>query len=209
MQKLSKTIVIGGPIAVGKSTLVSSLPFPQVQELDPNDEIQKLLLRKLYEGDIFGAQLFQMDLIYTRFNKYKEVANKETHVFDRMIFEDYIFAKKLLSKDKNVWAYYEGIWTDLVDQVVNEVGKPRLYILLTCSWETFEQRIFHRNRKSEIDNFEANRAYFKELIDEYEDFMKSIFEKYNLDHVIINTDEMSILEVIETAQDALKVRGIL
>ncbi len=103
MEKFANVIVVGGPIAAGKSSLVGALPFIPVQELDPNDELQKLLLAKLYEGDEIAAQVFQLDMMLSRFDKYKKVANlKEIHVFDRMIFEDKLFAFLLFGHLENV-----------------------------------------------------------------------------------------------------------
>lgn len=210
MSKVSNAIVVGGPIAVGKSTLVGALPFVPVQELDPNDELQKLLLEKMYEGDKIAPQVFQLDMLLTRFDKYKNVANeKEVHVFDRMIFEDIFFAQKLLSKYPNVWNYYHSIWLDKVEEIMNVIGKPKFYILLSCNWETFSKRVFDRNRKAEIDNFEKNKAYFKEMIEEYETFVVDMLKKYEIDYMVINTDDKSILEVIDVAKAELSKRGIL
>lgn len=210
MSKVAKAIVVGGPIAVGKSTLVGALPFIPVQELDPNDELQKLLLEKMYEGDKIAPQVFQLDMLLTRFDKYKKFANSDdVYVFDRMIFEDIFFAKKLLSKYPNVWNYYHSIWQDKVDEIMNEIGKPRFHILLTCNWDTFQRRVFERNRKAEIDNFEKNINYFREMIEEYEPFVVEMFKKYDMDYVVINTDNRSILDVIDVAKDELRKRGIL
>lgn len=208
-QKLSNSIVVGGPIAVGKSTLVGALPFIAVQELETNDELQTILLRKMYEQDPIAPQIFQLDILLTRFDKYKNLANSEKmHVFDRSIFEDIFFAKKLLDKNPNVWEYYRSIWMDKVDEVVEEIGLPKLYILLTCTFETFTQRAFDRSRKAEIDNFEKNKAYFQEMIADYEKFMVEMFKIYGINYIIIPTDNMSKLEVIDFAKNELAKRGI-
>lgn len=209
-KKLSNSIVVGGPIAVGKSTLVGALPFIAVQELETNDELQNILLRKMYEQDSIAPQIFQLDILLTRFDKYKKLANDEKmHVFDRSIFEDIFFAKKLLEKTPNVWQYYNSIWQDKVDELIEEIGLPKLYILLTCTFETFTQRIFDRDRKAEIDNFEKNKAYFEEMINEYQSFMEAMFKKYNIDYIIVPTDKMNKLEVIDFTKEELTKRGLL
>ena len=208
MSKLSKVIVVGGPIAVGKSTLVGSLPFKSVQELDSNDELQKLLIEKMYEGDDIAPQIFQLDMLLTRFDKYKAaVESGEVTVFDRMIFEDVFFAKKLLKDSPNIWNYYESIFNDKIDEIMNELGKPSLYIFLSCDWSTFKERVFKRNRKAEIDNFQKNEAYFKAHIEEYPTHMKEMFDKYDIDHVIIDTNNLSKTEVIDLAKEEIRKRG--
>lgn len=101
--KLTNIIVIGGTIAAGKSSLVGALPFKPVQELDPNDDLQNILLGKMYEGDPIAKQVFQLDMMLTRYDKYKKLAQSgEKYVFDRMIFEDMLFAKLLFGDVPNV-----------------------------------------------------------------------------------------------------------
>lgn len=209
MNKFSNTIVIGGTIAAGKSSLVGALPFKPVQELDPNDELQKVLLEKMYEGDPIAKQVFQLDMMLTRFDKFKRLANNEkTHVFDRMIFEDKLFAFMLFGEVKNIWEYYESIWNDKVEELINEIGKPKLYILLEVNWEKFEERIFARNRKAEVDNFEDNKNYFKKLLEMYIPFMEESLKKYDVPYIIIDTNNIDKLEVIDEVKNELKNRGI-
>lgn len=207
--KFANAIVIGGPIAVGKSTLVGALPFEAVQELDPNDELQKLLLEQMYEGDPIAPQVFQLDMLLTRFDKYKALANRENlTVFDRSIFEDQFFAMNLLKNYANIWEYYNSIWEDKVEELINEVGVPKLYILLECDWESFKERIFARNREAETANFQKNEAYFKNMISTYVDFMTTSFKKYNIPYVVVNTNEMNKLEIIEYTKKLLSEKGI-
>ena len=210
MNKLSNSIIIGGPIAVGKSTLVGALPFIPVQELESNDELQRLLLEQMYVGDIIASQIFQLDMLLTRFDKFEKLANNEKmHVFDRSIFEDIFFAKALLSDYENIWEYYYSIWKDKVATLKSTIGLPKMYILLTCSWETFRERVFERDRSAETDNFTKNEAYFKNMINTYEDFMVSLFEEHDINYKIVNTDNLNKIEVINKAKDVLKEEGIL
>ncbi len=207
--KFANAIVIGGPIAVGKSTLVGALPFEAVQELDPNDELQKLLLEQMYEGDPIAPQVFQLDMLLTRFDKYQALANRKSlTVFDRSIFEDQFFALNLLKNYANIWEYYNSIWEDKVQELISDIGIPKLYILLECDWESFRERIFARNREAETANFQKNEAYFKNMISTYTAFMTASFQKYNIPYVVVNTDKMSKLEIIEFTKQLLIDRGI-
>ena len=209
MMKSANVIVVGGPIASGKSSLVGSLNYIPVQELDPNDELQKILLRKMYEGDKVAPQIFQLDMMLTRFDKYKKLANNEKmHVFDRMIFEDRIFAWLLLKSYPPVWEYYKGIWEDKVKEITEEIGIPKMYIILSTNWENFQKRIFKRNRKSEVDNFEKNKEYFKKLLDIYDQKLIEILEQYQIPYKVIDTNKLDRLEVIEEAKKILAEAGI-
>lgn len=208
--KFANAIVIGGPIAVGKSTLVGALPFEAVQELDPNDELQKLLLEQMYAGDPIAPQVFQLDMLLTRFDKYKAMANRESlTVFDRSIFEDLFFAMNLLKNYTNIWEYYKSIWDDKVEELINEVGIPKLYILLECDWESFRERIFARNREAETLNFQKNEAYFRNMIQTYTAFMTDIFKKYNIPYVVIDTNKLDKLEIIDFTKKLLSEKGII
>ena len=210
MKEFANIIVVGGTIAAGKSSLVGSLPFKVVQELDPNDELQNILLEKMYEGDPIAKQVFQLDMMLTRFDKYKKAAKSgEMHVFDRMIFEDVLFAEMLLKDIPNVWNYYKSIWEDKVEELVNELGKPKLYFFLKVNWDNFVKRIFNRNRPAEMNNFEKNSEYFKKLLDRYEDHLITILNKYEIEYHVIDTNKLNRIEVIEEATAVLKERGIL
>ena len=211
MKKASNIIVIGGMIAAGKSSLVGSLPFKAIQELDPNDELQNVLISKMYEGDDIAKQVFQLDIMLSRFDKYKNaVQNKDNKfVFDRSIFEDWIFAKLLLSKIPNVWEYYDSIWNDKINEMVNELGIPELYLILDINWETFMKRIFIRNRKSEVDNFNKNESYFKELFSIYLVELKRMLDKYNIPYIIVDVNDKDKLSVINEAKNILFEKGLI
>ncbi|MCP4337275.1 MAG: deoxynucleoside kinase [Mycoplasma sp.] len=205
----SKAIIVGGPVAVGKSTLVGGLPFNAVQELDPNDELQRITLQKMYEGDKIAAQIFQLDMILTRMDKYRKFSKEKIRsVYDRFIFEDYFFAEKLLSDNEHAWNYYKNIWNDLVDEIINKIGKPEIYIILTCSWENFKKRILLRNRPSEIEQFKNNPEQFKEIFMDYDLKLSKKLEKYDIDYLIINTDDVEPLELLEKVKIILAEKGI-
>lgn len=211
MKVASNIIVVGGMIAAGKSSLVGSLPFKPIQELDPNDELQRVLIKEMYEGDIIAKQVFQLDMLLSRFDKYKKASKNKKHfyVFDRMIFEDHIFAKLLLGNIPNVWEYYNSIWKDKVDEMINKIGKPKFYVILDVDWENFQDRIFKRNRKAEIDNFESNKEYFYTLHKQYVEELTKLLNEYSIDYFVINTNEKTKLQVIEETTNKLINKGII
>ena len=210
MQKFSNSIAIGGMVASGKSSLVGALPLVPVQELNSNDELQNVLMKQMYEGNKIAAQVFQLDMMLLRSDKYKKMANLEnSHVFDRMIFEDKLFAYLNFSHLENVYEYYSSIWEDKVEEVINEVGIPKVYILLSINWETFKERIMKRGRKSEVDSFSNNEKYFKKLLKLYDPFVTNLLSKYKIPFIIIDTNKMTRKEVYHKTMEILKERGIV
>ena len=207
--KYSNIIVVGGAIAAGKSSLVNSLPYIHVQELDPDDELQKVLLSKMYEGDEIASQVFQLDIMLTRFDKYKKASKtNKTYVFDRMIFEDKLFALMLFGDKKHVWEYYNSIWEDKVHEIIHEIGIPKMYILLSISWDNFKERIFKRNRKAEIENFQKNKLYFKKLLDMYDDFIIKQLNIYKIPYIVVDTNNKNKDEVLLFVKNKLEQKGM-
>ena len=210
MQKFSNSIAIGGMVASGKSSLIGALPLVPVQELNSNDELQNILLKKMYEGDKMAGQVFQLDMMLLRSDKYKKLANhKNIHAFDRMIFEDKLFAYLNFSHIENVYEFYSSIWEDKVEEIISEIGIPKIYILLTINWETFRERIIKRGRSAEINSFSNNEQYFKKLLKLYEPFIIKVLSKYKIPFVTIDTNNMTRKQVYYKTIEILKDRKVL
>lgn len=195
--------VVGGPISVGKSTLVDSLDFPQVPELDEGNKLQMILLENTYSKKRVAAEVIELFFLQTRIEKYKEFSNTlNTHILDRSIFESLWFAKE--NMDEKSFQYFKKLWIAEIKELIKNFGKPKLYILLTMDWETFKHRFFLRGRNVEVKNFESNETFFKKHIKEYEEHMKKIFIDFNINHAVINTDNMSAEEVKEQVENIIK-----
>ncbi|WP_128008714.1 deoxynucleoside kinase [Mycoplasma sp. ATU-Cv-508] len=208
MHKIANCLVVGGPIAVGKTALLEALPFQVVPELVKNDELQEILLAGLYRGDKLAAEVFQFDMLFKRFEKYQELANQtSTHAFDRSILEDLLFAKTLLKSPSDL-QYYQALWTNCWDTIAMKVGLPKLYILLTCSWRTFKKRLFVRDRYVEVSNYRSNRRYFKKLHKNYRPHMLSSFADYGISYVEIKTDRLSVKQISDLVLEEMTKRGI-
>ncbi len=196
-------IVVGGPISVGKSTLVSSLDFPQVPELNDNDKLQELMLEGTYAKNRVSPEVIEFYFLIQRIKKYKNFSNTlTTHVLDRSIFESLWFAKASMSESS--FAKFEKLWELEVLDLIKEYGKPKLYILLTMNWETFEERIFLRGREVEVKNFQENKGFFKQHVEDYEKHMISIFEKFDLKYKKIETDKLNPEIILEIANESIK-----
>lgn len=201
--KYANLIVVGGPISVGKSTLVNSLGLPQVQELDQDDKLQTLLLEMLYKKERMSPELIELYFLNDRLKKYRDFsALLQTHVLDRSILESLWFARGTLSP--RGYELFARLWEKEVKDLFEEYGKPKLYILLTMNWDTFRKRIFARDREVEVKNFRENEEYFRKHIKEYEEWMENIYKKFDVNFIKIHTDELNAEQVREIALKEVK-----
>lgn len=191
--KVSNSYAIGGMIGAGKSTLARALGeainADITFELNENDELQNLLLKKLYEGDKTSAIAFQVYFFCARFDNYKKgVAQNKITVFDRTIFEDRLFAHQNMTEDPIMFGFYDSMWHDKTKELIYSVGVPKLYVILDLEWETFKDRILHRGRASEVNNFSKNEAYFKSLHKVYKDYLVKTCEIFGIDYIVIDAN---------------------
>lgn len=189
--KVANAFAIGGMIGAGKSTLSralgDALNADVVYELKEDDELQNILLKKLYEGDKTSAIAFQVYFFCARFDNYKAgVANSNISVFDRTIFEDRLFAHQNMTADPITFGFYDSMWHDKTKELIYSVGVPKLYVVLDLKWEDFKDRIFRRGRKSEVDNFSKNEMYFKSIHSIYKDYLINVCEVYGINYIVVD-----------------------
>ena len=189
--KISNSYAVGGMIGAGKSTLTRALAkainADIVFELNEKDELQNILLKKLYEGDKNSAIAFQVYFFCSRFENYRNgIKNNNLTIFDRTIFEDRLFAHQNMTSDPVMFGFYDSMWHDKVKELIYSVGVPKLYIILDIKWDEFKKRIFERGRKSEVDNFAKNEAYFKSIWNIYLNYLVDVCQVYGINYMIID-----------------------
>ena len=211
-QKEANAIAVGGMISTGKSTIVERLAkvfgFEPIYELsdDPND-LMNILLDKMYQREPIANSVCQLHFLLNRFKLYKQsILNskiKKTKVFDRTIFEDRLFAFHNMLDEPSVYEYYEKLWKEQVNQLVYEIGTPKLYIILEVTWEKFLERLYKRNRSIEIKNFKKNEVYFKLLNNGYVKYLTSICATYRIPYIIVDATNKTINQEIEFIKNEL------
>lgn len=201
----NNSIIIGGPIAVGKSTLASSLPFPSIPELDENNKILDLILEGTYNKDRISAEVIETFFLEMRKQKYILYANTLTmHIFDRSILDSIWFAEQNMTPKQ--FKHFRAFWKAEVHDLFVEYGKPLLYVLLTLDWDTFKERIYKRNRDVEIKNFLNNAKFFQKHVKEYEKHIISILNEFDVPFIVIDTKMMNPEEVHRIVMN--KIGGI-
>ncbi|WP_338822599.1 deoxynucleoside kinase [Mycoplasmopsis felifaucium] len=209
-------IGISGMISSGKSTLTKNLSSYyktsiMLEEFDENDEVFNTFLKWLYEKQpnlTMGFQAYVVENHTTKLNELIAEFNKKgksweiDHIFlDRFSIEHYIFANVNL-KPKGP-KYLEG-YDALFSKLITQEETPDLAIYLDMTWDTFKKRLFDRGRDVETQNFIANEAYFFELYNSYKKLFKLQAEKYNLNYVVIDTNNLTEQEVLNKAIEIIE-----
>ena len=209
-------IGVSGMIAAGKSSLAEKLHryfegSLMLHEFEEDDEVFNTFLKWLYEGKpnlTIGFQSYIVENHSTKFNKIKEEFEKskkdpiEDMIFlDRFSIEHYIFAKLILSKkDKRYLDAYDALF----EKLISKDELPDFAIFLDINFETFKKRIFTRGRQSEVDNWDENYEYFRNLHENYFKIFKEIAQKFGLKYVVIDTNNLTEKEVFNKALDIIE-----
>ncbi|WP_322959906.1 deoxynucleoside kinase [Mycoplasmopsis felis] len=204
-------IGISGMISSGKSTLSQKLNEHYkssmiLEEYDENNVVFNTFLKWLYEKQpnlTMGFQTYVVENHTTKlhdlFNTFRHL-NKDfikDHIFlDRFSIEHYIFAHVNL-KSKGL-SYLNG-YDALFEFLITKEETPDLAIYLDMSYETFEKRLFSRGREVETNNYFQNKSYFENLFNVYKDLFIKQANKYNLNYVIIDTNNLTEEEVLKKA----------
>ncbi|EIE41634.1 deoxyguanosine kinase [Mycoplasmopsis canis UFG1] len=208
-------IGISGMISSGKSTLTKKLhnhykTSLMLEEYEENNVVFNQFLEWLYEKQpnlTMGFQTYVVENHTTKLNeiikKFKELNKnfKEDHIFlDRFSIEHYIFANvNLRPKGESYLKGYDALF----EHLITKEETPDLAIYLNMSYETFEKRLFERGRAVEIDNYQLNKSYFETLYNLYKELFEKQAKKYDLNYVIINTDNLNEEQVFEKAKEII------
>ncbi|WP_322908834.1 deoxynucleoside kinase [Mycoplasmopsis felis] len=204
-------IGISGMISSGKSTLSQKLNEHYkssmiLEEYDENNVVFNTFLKWFYEKQpnlTMGFQTYVVENHTTKlhdlFNTFRNL-NKDfakDHIFlDRFSIEHYIFAHvNLKPKGLNYLNGYDALFEFLI----TKEETPDLAIYLDMSYETFEKRLFSRGREVETNNYFQNKSYFENLFNVYKDLFIKQANKYNLNYVIIDTNNLTEEEVFKKA----------
>ncbi|TQC53981.1 deoxynucleoside kinase [Mycoplasmopsis mucosicanis] len=204
-------IGISGMIGSGKSILTKRLlnHYPSsmmLKEFDEDDEVFNQFLKWLYNKTPNLTIGFQSYVVESHTTKLSELLEKfklahkkhaKDHIFiDRFSIEHYIFASvNLETKGPKYMQGYDAMFNELITP--NET--PDLAIYLDMSFETFKKRLFARGREVETDNYALNEPYFRKLHSVYRSTFEKQAKKFNMDYVIIDTNNLSEEEVFKEA----------
>lgn len=209
-------IGISGMIASGKSTLAKGLNnFYQnsvlLEEFKEDDSVFNTFLDWFYRKKENIDIAFQTYIIESSSNLLKKSIFefkknhdlKNNHIFlDRFNLEHYIFAiLTLKSKPIKYLKAFDAMFYKLIDIENN----PNLVIFLDINFEIFKERLFKRARQSEINNYQKNETYFKELHELYKDLFIKLMTSFSIPYIIIDanykTDNQILVEAIQKIEN--------
>ncbi|MEE9219408.1 MAG: deoxynucleoside kinase [Acidobacteriota bacterium] len=180
-----KLVAVEGPIGVGKTSLVERL----ARRFEANallEDVHNPFLRDFYtdkSGSAFQAQLFFL------LNRHQQQrALRQTPLFERFTFCDYLFAKDkifaYLNLNDSELVIYEKLYA-LLDE---EIPQPDLVIYLNATTEVLRQRIRRRQREFEQ---RISDAYLEEVNRAYNHFF---FHYRTSPLLVINTSEIDFVQ---------------
>ncbi|AKJ21070.1 deoxynucleoside kinase [Mycoplasmopsis synoviae] len=202
-------VAVSGMISSGKSTLVKKLNSHYeknslyLDEYKKDDEIFSTMLRWFLEKReninlsfdlyVLNHHIESLKEIYEEFN---EKFTKDDYLFlDRFPAEHAIFNKMDLVTNLNHKLAYDKALDNLL---VNQI-KPDLVLYLDIDFKTFQNRLTQRLRPEEVDNFENNIDYWKNLHMFYKQYFLELCKKYQIKYQIIDTNNLDEGQVLTKA----------
>ncbi|MFA7699759.1 deoxynucleoside kinase [Mycoplasmopsis synoviae] len=202
-------VAVSGMISSGKSTLVKKLNSHYennslyLDEYKKDDEIFSTMLRWFLEKReninlsfdlyVLNHHIESLKEIYEEFN---EKFTKDDYLFlDRFPAEHAIFNKMDLVTNLNHKLAYDKALDNLL---VNQI-KPDLVLYLDIDFKTFQNRLTQRSRPEEVDNFENNIDYWKNLHMFYKQYFLELCKKYQIKYQIIDTNNLDEGQVLTKA----------
>ena len=193
MKNKYKSIVIEGPIGVGKTTLATKLASSLESKLMLESFSENPFLEKFYK-DVGKFNKYtktskyalatQLYFLLQRADEFKgkeyQALKRHNVVSDYFIEKDKLFAKTILSSDEYL------LYNRVHDGLKLDIENPGLIIYLQTDAQTLSSRIKERGVK-----FEGNitEAYLQKIIDSYTDFFHSYKDSPLL---IINTSNVNV-----------------
>jgi deoxyguanosine kinase len=189
-----RTIVIEGPIRVGKSTLARVLAdrLHARRVFDPEDNPFLADFYKEKPGSAFRAQMYFLIERHRRVSESQQGDASAPLVSDFLFEKDKIFA--YINLDNEELKLYERYF----EMFAEALKPPDLVIYLQATPEVLRERIAKKKSPAEK---QISRAYLEEVVRAYEHF----FFRYSAsDLLVINTSEIDFVDRNADLQQLLR-----
>ena len=160
-------LAVEGPIGAGKTTLAERL----ATRLDATlvlEETENPFLGDFY-ADRPGAAL-QAQLFYLLNRHRQQTALQQADLFSQTTVADYLFDKDKIFAYLNLDDNELFIYQRLYDLLTRDVPGPDLVIYLQTPTDVLLRRIRGRRQEPEVDGYEPDPEYLRELNEAYHHF---------------------------------------
>lgn len=197
LPQVMATIVVEGPIGVGKTSLARYLA----------DDLGARLLVEVVEENPFLAQFyadpqryaFQTETFFllSRFRQHSELA--QASLFQRHTVADYVFDKTFLFASLNLTGDEFELYRELFEQLRSRLPQPDLIVYLRARPDVLLRRIAKRGRPFET---EIGADYLARITDTYDDYFSRskaptlVIEAGGIDFVADDRERTALLESI-------------
>ncbi len=189
-------IAVEGPIAAGKTTLAERL----ATRLDATlvlEEPENPFLADFY-ADRPGSAL-QAQLFYLLARHRQQTTVQQADLFSQATVADYLFAKDKIFAYLNLDDNELFIYQRLYDLLSKDVPAPDLVIYLQAPTDVLLRRIRARSAEPDVDRFEPDPDYVRELNEAYHHF----FFHYNATPLLVVETSQFDSEVSDEALEDL------
>lgn len=189
-------IAVEGPIAAGKTTLAERL----ATRLDATlvlEEQENPFLADFY-ADRPGSAL-QAQLFYLLARHRQQTAVQQADLFSQTTVADYLFDKDKIFAYLNLDDNELFIYQRLYDLLSKDVPQPDLVIYLQAPTDVLLRRIRARSLEPEVERFEPDPEYVRELNEAYHHF----FFHYNATPLLVVETSQFDSDVSDEALDDL------
>jgi deoxyadenosine/deoxycytidine kinase len=93
----------------------------------------------------------------------------------------------------------------MFEEAMKTLPKLDLYIILKASWPELKKRMLKRARPEELQNFDSNEQYFKELAETYHKEIVRLSEEYDINYIVIDTDYLTSEDVYEEVLESIEL----
>ncbi len=160
-------IAVEGPIGAGKTALAERL----ATRLDATlvlEDTENPFLADFY-ADRPGAAL-QAQLFYLLQRHRQQTTLQQADLFSQTTVADYLFDKDKIFAYLNLDDNELFIYQRLYDLLARDVPGPDLVIYLQAPTDVLQRRIRSRSAEPEVEGFDADPEYVKELNEAYHHF---------------------------------------
>lgn len=180
-----RTIVVEGPIGVGKSTLAEMLAVKLDARLIKEQIEENPFLEDFYLNMEKHAFQAQVSFLLSRWRQQQEL--REPDLFHPATVCDYLFAKNRIFAEVVLTPHELALYDQIYEHVVGEVIEPDLVVYLYASVDRLIRRV---NRRAKPYEATITPEYLEQVLAAYNGFF---FNYQDTPLLMVNTEQIDFV----------------